>query len=398
MSSRLYYDDSYLRQFDAAVVRVEARGDRQAVWLDQTSFYPTSGGQPADTGTLDDIRVAGVEDDEAGGVIHFVETPVLLDPGRRVRGVIDWQRRFDHMQQHTGQHVLSAAFERLFGVRTIGFHMGAEQATIDLAREMTTDELAAAETEANRIVWEDRPVTVRYATSEEAEKLPLRKEPTREGILRLIEVEDFDLSACGGTHVSRTGAIGMVAIEGWERCKGGLRVEFVCGGRALSRFRRLRDRATEGGRLLSVLPEEVPLAVERLLGQGREQRRLIADLQSELTGFRAQALVEAARPVSRGRLVLQTVDADASGLKGLAASVVSRPGLIIALVSRSQPTLLVIARSSDVSLSAQDVVGQLTREFGGRGGGKSDLAQAGGLQGPLETILDRARQIVAAGQ
>src|SRR5262249_24110264 len=252
-----------------------------------------------------------------------------------------------HMQQHTGQHVLSAAFERLFGVRTIGFHMGAEQATIDLAREMTTDELAAAETEANRIVWEDRPVTIRYATSEEAEKLPLRKEPTRDGILRLIEVEDFDLSACGGTHVSRTGAIGMIAIDGWERCKGGLRVEFVCGGRALSRFRLLRHRATEASRLLSVLPEEVPLAVERLLGQGREQRRLIADLQSELTGFRAQALVETARTVSKAKLVLQAVDADAPGLKSLAASVASRPGLIVALVSRSQPTLLVIARSSD---------------------------------------------------
>ncbi|PYR52707.1 MAG: hypothetical protein DMF89_02000 [Acidobacteria bacterium] len=396
MSTRLYYDDSYLRQFEAAIVRVEVRGNRQAVWLDRTGFYPTSGGQPADTGTLDAVPVAGVEVDEADDVVHLVDAPEPLDPGRLVRGAVNWARRFDHMQQHTGQHVLSAAFDRLYGVRTIAFHMGAETATIDLAREMTAAELTAAEAEANRIVWEDRPVKVRYVTSEDAETLPLRKEPTRDGILRLIEVEDFDLSACGGTHVNRTGAIGVIAINGSERCKGGLRVEFVCGGRALSRFRQLRDRSGEAARLLSVLPEEVPTAVERLQSQGREQRRLVADLQSELTAFRAEALVHTARPVSSGQLVLQVVDADAPGLKGVAASVVSRAGVIVALVSRSQPTLLVVARSSDVSVSAHDIVGRLTREFGGRGGGKSDLAQAGGLQASPEAILERAGQIIAA--
>ncbi|PYR29599.1 MAG: phosphoesterase [Acidobacteria bacterium] len=386
MSTRLYYDDSYLRQFEAAIVRVEVRGNRQAVWLDRTGFYPTSGGQPADTGTLDAVPVAGVEVDEADDVVHLVDAPEPLDPGRLVRGAVNWARRFDHMQQHTGQHVLSAAFDRLYGVRTIAFHMGAETATIDLAREMTAAELTAAEAEANRIVWEDRPVKVRYVTSEDAETLPLRKEPTRDGIF----------SACGGTHVNRTGAIGVIAINGSARCKGGLRVEFVCGGRALSRFRQLRDRSGEAARLLSVLPEEVPTAVERLQSQGREQRRLVADLQSELTAFRAEALVHTARPVSSGQLVLQVVDADAPGLKGVAASVVSRAGVIVALVSRSQPTLLVVARSSDVSVSAHDIVGRLTREFGGRGGGKSDLAQAGGLQASPEAILERAGQIIAA--
>src|SRR5262249_8763201 len=154
---------------------------------------------------------------------------------------IDWRRRFDHMQQHTGQHVLSAAIDRLFHVRTVSFHLGAGTSTIDVARELTAREITDAENEANRIVWEDRPVAIRYASAAGAARLPLRKESLREGTLRLIDVEEFDLSACGGTHVSRTGAIGLIGVASSERFKGGHRLEFVCGGRALDRFRLLRD-------------------------------------------------------------------------------------------------------------------------------------------------------------
>ena len=191
-----------------------------------------------------------------------------------VRGVVDWPRRFDHMQQHTGQHVLSAAFVRLFGVKTVSFHLGADVSTIDLAREVTPKEIAAAEDEANRIVWEDRPVTIRYATAEEAAALPLRKESTRTGTLRLIDVEGFDLSACGGTHVSRTGAIGLIAVTAWERFKGGHRLEFACGGRVLVRFRTLRDVTAAAVRALSVLPADVASGIERAAGgaQGAEAR------------------------------------------------------------------------------------------------------------------------------
>jgi alanyl-tRNA synthetase len=394
MTERLYHDDPYVREFTATVVRIEPRGDRQAIWLERTGFYPTSGGQPFDTGTLDVAQVVGVEDDEAGRVVHLVETPVPFEVGRQVRGAVNWPRRFDHMQQHTGQHVLSAAFDRVFAVRTIGFHLGALSSTVDLAREMAPTEIAAAEDEANRVVWEDRPITIRYATPEEAGRLPLRKEPARDGTLRLIEVEGFDLSACGGTHVNRTGVIGVIAISGWERCKGGQRIEFVCGGRALSRFRQMRHSSTAATRLLSVLPEELSGAIERIQAEGREQRRQLAALQAELAGYRADDLVRGARTVSRGLLVLQVTDADAPGLKAMAASVTARPGLIVVLVSQSMPALLVVARSSDVVLSAQDLVGLLIKEFGGRGGGKSDLAQAGGLQGSPEAILELAGDIV----
>ena len=263
MTDRLYYTDPYRRECDATIERVEQREGRTAVVLDRTVFYPTSGGQPFDTGTLGSFHVVDVIDQDDGTIAHVVDAissvaqDVALDlvaqdvaqdfspahksrsedlrygPAHVVRAVINWPRRFDHMQQHTGQHVLSAAFERLFAVRTVSFHLGAGASTIDLAREVSPRDIAAAEAEANRIVWEDRPVTIRFATAEEAARLSLRKQPAREGTLRLIEVEDFDLSACGGTHVARTGAIGIIAIGSCERFKGGQRVEFLCAAAAL---------------------------------------------------------------------------------------------------------------------------------------------------------------------
>ena len=243
MTERLYYTDAYLQEFDARVVRVGTHRGRTSVVLDRTAFYPTSGGQPFDTGLLDrSIRVVDVIDDDAGDVVHVVDTPAdALYLGRTVHGNIDWPRRFDHMQQHTGQHVLSAAIERLFSVRTLSFHLGAEASTIDVSRELSREELVAAEVDANRAVWENRPVAIRFVDAEEAATLPLRKDPVRGGTLRLVDVESFDLSACGGTHVARTGGIGVIAIGATERFKGGQRVEFFCGGRALMKFRSMRD-------------------------------------------------------------------------------------------------------------------------------------------------------------
>src|ERR1051326_619895 len=217
MTERLYYADAYLHEFDASITRVASRDGRTAVYLDRTAFYPTSGGQPFDIGTLNASRVVDVVDED-GGIAHLVDG--RLSAGDRVHGVIDWTRRFDHMQQHTGQHVLSAAIDRLFGARTVSFHLGADASTIDLSRELTRDELIAAEIDANRIVWENHPVAIRYASAEEAARLPLRKESIREGTLRLIDIEDFDLSACGGTHVARTGGIGVIAVASSERFKG----------------------------------------------------------------------------------------------------------------------------------------------------------------------------------
>jgi len=401
MTDRLYYRDPYLRTFDATVEKVEPHGDRWSVALDRTAFYPTTGGQPFDTGTLGGLRVVDVVDEEDGGITHVVEQPgvgqgsdTCLTPGQQVHGEIDWARRFDHMQQHTGQHVLSAAILSVCRARTVSFHLGAAVSTIDLERELSPADIAAAETEANRVVWEDRPVTIRFVSAEEAAALPLRKEPTRGGTLRLIDVEGFDLSACGGTHVARSGAIGIIAVASWERFKGGQRLEFLCGGRALGRWRSFRDTIASSVRLLSVLPEEIPATVERMQGDAREQKRAAAALQTELARFRAGELAGTAEPINGTATVLRAVDADANGLKALATAIAASPGFVVVLVSTTRPALVVAARSTNAAVSAQQIIATLTGRFGGRGGGKPELAQAGGLGAPPDEILAAARAML----
>jgi alanyl-tRNA synthetase len=407
MTDRLYYTDPYQRAFDATIDRVEERGGRFFVRLDRTAFYPTSGGQPFDTGMLGASRVVDVIDEDDGSIAHVVDDAAALETGRTVHGEIDWARRFDHMQQHTGQHVLSAAFDRLFGVRTVSFHLGAAASTIDLAREMSSAELAAAEAEANRIVWEDRPVAIRFADAAEAAAMPLRKEASRGGTLRLIDVDGFDLSACGGTHVARTGGIGIIVVAAWERFKGGHRITFLCGGRALAGDRVLRDAVTLAVQRLSVLPEELPAAIDRLQAEAKEQKRAHGALQLELARYRADELVSSAEaitlkpegagaPAETCRLVARAVDADAGGLKALATAVTARPGHVVVLVSSSTPALAVVARSADVSLPAQRLLASLHGTFGGRGGGKADFAQGGGLAGSPESILKAAREAMSA--
>ncbi len=390
MTDRLYYNDAYLRTFDASVQRV----DGDAVILDRTAFYPTSGGQPFDTGTLGGARVVDVIDLEDGTIAHVLDVRAdlgrPLTVGQSVHGEIDWARRFDHMQQHSGQHVLSAAFDRTFEVRTVSFHLGGEASTIDLAREMSAAEIAAAETEANRVVWENRPVSISFASPEEAAALPLRKEPARGGRLRLVDLGGFDLSACGGTHVAQTGAIGAIAVVSWERFKGGQRLEFVCGGRAIGRLRSLRDSVTASTRLLSVLPAELPGAIERLQADAKEQKRALGRLQTELARYRAEELAASATD----GLVLQTVETDANGLRTLASAIASRGGCLAVLVSASRPANIVVARSSDVAGSAQLLLVALTSKFGGRGGGNADLAQGGGLDASADEIYSAVRAIL----
>jgi alanyl-tRNA synthetase len=399
MTDRLYYTDPSLREFDATVSAVDRRNGRTLVTLDRTAFYPTSGGQPFDAGTLGSLPVVDVRDEDDGSIAHVVDvsgagSPPPLAAGDPIHGSIDWPRRFDHMQQHSGQHVLSAAFDRLSGVGTVSFHLGAASSTIDLAREVNPREIGLAEDEANRIVWENRPVTIRFVTREEAASLPLRKEPARGGPLRLIHVEDFDLSACGGTHVALTGGIGLIAIASWERFKGGQRIEFLCGGRALRGFRSLRDTAASAGHLLSVASGDLPSAIERLQTEAKSHRRAVAGLQEELVRYHADELAASAEQTSHGRLVACALDADANALKALAAAVAVRPGHIAVLVSASRPALTVVTRSPDVDLQANGVLAALIAQFGGRGGGRPDIAQAGGLDASSSDILAAARTLV----
>ncbi len=392
-TDRLYYTDPYLREFDATLVDTVSHDGRTALVLDRTAFYPTSGGQPHDTGVFHDVRVLDVVEADDGRVLHVVDRAPST---ASLHGTIDWTRRFDHMQQHTGQHVLSAAFDRLLGARTESFHLGVESSTIDLGRELTAAEIARAEDEANRIVWEDRPVSIRFAGPEEAASLRLRKEPKREGTLRLIDVDDFDLSACGGTHVARTGAIGLIAIAGSERFRGGARVTFLCGGRALAGYRALRDAVETSGRVLSVGAAELSQAVERLQTEGKELRKQIKDFQVKLAAQEADTLADTAVGVSGGHLVVAPLPGwDANGLKTIASRIVERPGHVAILLGGPPPAPIVVARASDVVLDAGALLRTLVERHGGKGGGRPELAQGGGITAPAADVVQSARALVA---
>jgi len=371
---RLYYTDAMQRTFTSRVTRCDAAEGHARVVLESTAFYPTSGGQPFDTGSLGSASVIDVVDDEEMGVVHVVDR--ALNVGETVEGVIDWSRRFDHMQQHTGQHILSAAFDRTCGVRTESFHLGTTSCTIDLAREVTPAEIAQAERVANQVVWDDRSVTVTFATEQEAAALPLRKESLRSGTLRLIDVTDFDLSACGGTHVPRTGMVGVIAVAGWERFKGGSRIEFVCGGRALAAHARLRDQVTALVRQTTVAPHELVGAFERLQTENRAGQKAIRTLQEALATHLAAALVASAEDVGQFRRVLvEQPGWDAAALKTLASALASHPGIVAVVTGSGTPAPLVVARAADVMFDAGACVKQITSALGGRGGGRPELAQ-----------------------
>ena len=318
-----------------------------------------------------------------------------LEIGSKVKGSVDRARRFDHMQQHTGQHILSAAFDRLHKARTVGFHLGAVVSSLDLDKVLGPDSIAAAESEANRIVWEDREVVIRFAPAEEAASLGLRKDPTRIGTLRVIDVADYDRSACGGTHVARTGEIGIIAVRAWEKLRGGLRLEFVCGGRALREYRVVRDAVAGCIRHVSVAPEDLPGAIENMQGESRDLRKIIRGQQEQLAVHEAGVLFSRGTRIGAATVVIESLDGwDQNGLKTLAVSVASRPGVVAALLSASTPALVVIARSIDFAFDSAAVLRALIARFGGKGGGKPEMAQGGGLTGEPQELLSAIRQLV----
>ena len=391
MTERLYYTDPYLTEFDAQVLRVEVHDGRPAAVLDRTAFYPTSGGQPFDTGRLNTAAVIDVVDGDDGVIRHVLDGSI--EPGP-VRGTIDWSRRFEHMQQHTGQHLLSAAFDRVAGARTESFHLGTITSTIDLNRTLSPAEIERVEDEANRLVWEDRVVGIRFADAEEAAKLPLRKEPARSGTLRLIEIAGFDISACGGTHVARTGAIGSIVVSSFERFRGGTRIEFVCGVRALRSHRSLRDAVAAGVRLISVLPEQLPEGIEKLQADAKETKKQLKDLQLRLATFEAIALAGQAETRGGVQAVVAALEGwDQNGLKAIASSIAARPSHVAVLFGMPSPAAAVVARATDASVDCGALLKTLVERFGGKGGGRPDLAQGGGLQGTADEMVSFAREL-----
>ena len=385
MTERLYYHDSFLYDFEAEVREI-ADGPRPAVILDRTAFYPTSGGQVFDTGVIETedekLKVTEVADTEDGRIIHYLEAPLKeIKPGTKVRGQIDAARRRDHMQQHTGQHVLSAAFVRLYNMPTVSFHMGDDYCSIDLeAATLTKEQVEQAERLANEIILENRQVQIRFVTREEAGKLGLRKvPPTERDELRLIYIHDFDLSACGGTHVTQTGQIGCVLLRKIERVRQGWRVEFVAGHRAVATARRDFTALTEAAGLFSAHIYDVPQQVRKSLDEIKNLRKQREQSLEELAEAQAGVLLAGTPEQSGRKLVVHSfADRDMNFLKLLAQRVTRLGANVVALIGTTSPQpSIVFAQSVGQPYDMGLLMKSAVSKFGGRGGGGKDMAQGG---------------------
>ncbi|HSP68903.1 MAG TPA: alanyl-tRNA editing protein [Bryobacteraceae bacterium] len=367
MTERLYYHDCYLREFQARVIDRSQDGLR--VYLDRTAFYPASGGQPFDLGTLGGVAVREVIDEE-DRIAHLIEKPLA---GEEVQGILDWNRRYDHMQQHTGQHLLSAVLEELFQIRTASFHLGPEVSNIDVeAPAITAGQLERAEERCAEIAAEARPVHITFEDASSG--LELRKASTRTGTLRIVSIDQLDRSACGGTHVRTAAEIGLVLTGKLEKIRGTTRIEFVCGKRALRRARADHRLAASIGRALSVPPEQTPELIAGLIERNKSLEKTSQRLATELARREGQDLYAATAPGADGlRVALQRGSIDDAMRARAQAFVAGEKSVFLAVCD--QPPSLLLAASNDSGIHAGERIKAAVAASGGRGGGNQQLGQ-----------------------
>lgn len=388
MTDRLYYTDSYLREFEGIVVD-SADGGRR-VYLDRTAFYPTSGGQSFDRGRLGGSEVVDVVDEE-DRIAHVLDAPLA---GGQVTGRIDWPRRLDHMQQHTGQHLLSAVIAELFRHATVSVHFGEESSTLDLdTGTIAPGQVAEAERRANEVAMENRAVGVTFEDASTA--AGLRKATKREGILRIVTIEGLDRSACGGTHVRATGEVGPILIRKVERVKQLVRMEFLCGGRAVRRSRADADLLAALSASASAAPDDLPGVLEH---QRTEHKQALAEsrrLDSLLATYRAAELYAAAAPTPDGRhiVIVREADGPVDRLRTLGMAVARLPGAVFLAVVETPPAIL-LATADDSRMDAGGALKKALGQVGGRGGGNPRLAQG---SVPDEGALDAVVQALSSG-
>lgn len=425
MTERLYYHDSFLREFQANVISCRRERDRWKVILDKTAFYPTSGGQPHDLGLLGEAEVLEVVDEisedapakptgTTENVVHYASAE--LPPGP-VHGKIDWSRRLDHMQQHTGQHLLSAAFIELFGFQTKSFHLGRLTSTIDLdAPAILPRHIEEAERRTNELIFEDREVLVRFGTAEELAEAGIRKKVEREGILRAIDITGFDRQPCGGTHLARTGQASLLLIRKLERRRELSRIEYVAGNRALAAARSDFATLTEAASVMTCALAEVPAGIAKWAEDRKAQHRSVKKMEERLVQHEARELLAQNSPNQTAtessqapRVIAVTLeDATATYLGLLAAKLVAEAKVIALLASRGGGHV-VFAQSKGLPLSELQQgssptitdMGKLLRqsiqEFGGKGGGSKDFAQ-GSVPNAADAanLVQRARNLLSS--
>jgi len=399
-TEKLYFTDSDLLEFPATILDVQATEQAHHVILDRTAFYPTGGGQPNDTGWLDQSRVVDVFEDDAGIIHHLVEEQGALAVGQTVQGRIDRARRLDHLQQHSGQHLLSQAFVQASGAETRSFHLGSSTSTIDIELQSpTADHLRAAEEIANAIVFEDRPMRVHLVNEDEARQLPLRKEAAVEGTIRVIEIDGFDWSPCGGTHARRTGQIGLIAIKGYERAKKMTRVEFVCGHRALAEYRAANQTALAVAQSFSAERDAAPELVARALQENKSLKKRLRELLEIAVAVEATEMLASATPAGDFKLVRAVLAGrDLEEVRWLASKITQgAPAVALLGVKEGNMARLIFARSPSLNQNMGQLLAEACQLLGGRGGGRPEMAQGGGPDAAkLEAAINLAAEKLLA--
>ncbi len=388
-TSRLYYVDAYQRLFNARVLGWRSMGGGPAVALNQTAFYPAGGGQPNDMGVLrtedgQTVRVLDVVADEAG-IWHVLSNPFA---GQTVEGEIDWDRRFDHMQQHTGQHILSQAFVQTCDTDTVAFHLGEKASTIDLNRaDLDAAALERAEAAANAVVDASLPVTATFVTPEELARLPLRKPPKVTENVRIVQVAGFDWSACGGTHVAYTSHVQLIKIVGAERRGPELRVSFLCGRRARADYGRLKALAQGLVARYTAAEDDILDLLDRRAAEADALRKDVVDLEKQWAESTAAALWAESAEYMGLRFVAAALDVNVERAKKVAQALRARPKTVACIATRGERPQVLATRSDDVQVDANALLRAAVTAGGGRGGGRPDWAQ-GGV--PANNALDAA--------
>lgn len=376
LKDRIYYQNAYKKTFKARIVDngVDSEG-RPYIVLSNTAFYPTGGGQPHDTGTIDGVRVLDVEEVDSE-VRHFLDEE--LHSKKDVECAIDWERRFDHMQQHAGQHILTAAFVQLFGFQTVSFHLGKELVSIDLdIEEVTGEQLAAAEKLANDIILENRPIETKWVTEHELAEYSLRKPLVVTDDIRLVIIPDFDHNGCGGTHPSSTSQIGLLKILSTEKQKRKIRVHFACGGRVLQQLHRKHEELSAASKLLSAPEDGVSKTIERILTSHHELEKELETTKEALLAFETTNLLE-----NKDSDIIKAAftDRTVQELQKLARLIVAEDDSVTALLVAENADKLqfVAARGTSAGTSMKQISAAVLPILNGKGGGNDAFVQGGG--------------------
>ncbi len=389
-SERLYYDDPYLVDFNTRVIETIQKNNKTGVILNRTCFYPESGGQPADKGILGGIEVVDVSEEE-GRIIHWLKYPLDV---KEVKGKIDWERRFDHMQQHAGQHILSQSFYELYQAETCSFHLGEKVSTVEISMDKATDEaVEKVEKRSNEVVFKNLEIKAYFLPLEKISEIPLRRPPVKTGLLRIVEVDGFDYSACGGTHPCRTGEVGLIKITKWERIRENIRFEFVCGRRAFSDYslkhRLIRQLAVD----FNVKQEEVTKAVAKLSSNQKDLVRKLKKLNQKLAVYEAEEMISEAESPLMVRLFKERPPDE---LRHLALNVIKSGEYVAVFGSASEERChLVMAASESLAIDLRKVLPLVASLFNARGGGRPSLVEmAGEGKEKMPLVMKRTEEIL----